>query len=85
MAKRPYTIDPDVARERAAKAGKASQSIDSYIRRLVARAPELTPQQRRDLAALLTPSGSPPRSRRCRCSTSRHVGARSGVRHRRVR
>ena len=47
MARRPYRINPRVARERAAAGGRASQTVDAYITRIVNRAPELTPEQRR--------------------------------------
>jgi hypothetical protein len=46
-------IDPNFTRERARKAGQASHSVDSYIRRLVDAAPKLTPEQRDRLATLL--------------------------------
>jgi hypothetical protein len=58
-SKRPYRINPRVARERAALGGKASQTIDAYITRLVNRAPELTPEQRDRLATLLRSTPSP--------------------------
>ena len=57
MGTRPYTIDPQVAHERARKAGRASHSLDSYIKRIVDRAPELTAEQRDRLASLLRPAG----------------------------
>jgi hypothetical protein len=60
MGTRPYTIDPQVAHERATKAARASHSLDSYIKRIVARAPELTPEQRDRLATLLRPTGHAP-------------------------
>jgi hypothetical protein len=53
MPKRPYRINPRVARERAALGGKASQTLDAYITRIVNRAPELTAEQRDRLALLL--------------------------------
>lgn len=52
-AKKPYRINPRVARERAALGGKASQTVDAYITRIVNRAPELTDAQRDRLALLL--------------------------------
>jgi hypothetical protein len=55
MAKRPYRINPRVARERAAMGGRASHTLDAYITRVVNRAPELTPAQRDRLATLLRP------------------------------
>jgi hypothetical protein len=57
MGKRPYRINPRVARERAALGGKASQTVDAYITRIVNRAPELTEAQRARLAALLQCGG----------------------------
>jgi hypothetical protein len=57
-AKKPYRINPRVARERAALGGKASQTVDAYITRIVNRAPELTDAQRARLAALLNGSSS---------------------------
>jgi hypothetical protein len=62
MGKRPYRINPRVARERAALGGKASQTLDAHITRIVNRAPELTPEQRDRLATLLRPSGRTPDS-----------------------
>jgi hypothetical protein len=56
-AKKPYRINPAVARERAALGGKASQSLDGWISRIVNRAPELTQAQRDRLAALLNGGG----------------------------
>jgi hypothetical protein len=53
MAKRPYTIDPDVAHERALNAGRSRTTVDYYIRKLVDRAPELTTEQRDQLAVIL--------------------------------
>jgi len=40
-------------RKIASRAGKARHSTDAYIRAIVARAPELTPEQRDKLATLL--------------------------------
>ena len=57
MGKRPYRINPRVARERAALGGKASQTVDAYITRIVNRAPELTQAQKDRLSVLLRPSG----------------------------
>jgi hypothetical protein len=57
MGKRPYRINPRVARERAALGGKASQSVDAYITRIVNRAPKLTDAQRARLALLLRGGG----------------------------
>ena len=57
---RPRKIDdPAWRRERARKAGLASQSIDGYIKRLVDHAPELTAEQRDRLAGLLRGTGTP--------------------------
>lgn len=53
MATRPYCIDPDVAHERASKAGRARTTVDYHVRKLVEAAPALTPEQRDRLAALL--------------------------------
>jgi hypothetical protein len=63
MGKKPYRINPRVARERAALGGKASQTVDAYITRIVNRARELTPEQRDRLATLLRPSGRTPDDR----------------------
>jgi hypothetical protein len=43
--------DPEFRRERASKAGRVSHSIDAYIRAIVKRADELTPEH----AAVLRP------------------------------
>lgn len=51
--KRPYNIDPQVARERARAAAHARNSPDSYIRSLERAA--LTDEQKRRLARLLMP------------------------------
>jgi hypothetical protein len=51
--------DPEFRRRRASHAAKASHSIDSYIQRLVDRAPELTDEQKSRLAAILCPSRTP--------------------------
>jgi hypothetical protein len=51
--KKPYRINPRVARERAALGGKASHTVDAYITRIVNRAPELNDAQRARLAALV--------------------------------
>lgn len=39
------TLSPEQRRERARRAGKAAHSLDSYVRQVVDRAPELTPEQ----------------------------------------
>jgi hypothetical protein len=52
--KRPYRIDPAVARERAIKAGRARHTPSTYIR-ILTRA-ELTDDDRAALAALLAAS-----------------------------
>jgi hypothetical protein len=51
--KKPYRINPRVARERAALGGKASHTVDAYITRVVNRSGELTDAQRARLAALV--------------------------------
>ena len=51
--KRPYNIDPEVARERARRGGYARNTPDSHIRSLAA--VTLTVAQKRRLAALLMP------------------------------
>ena len=56
--KRPYSIDPDVARERAVKAGQASHSTDAYITRLINKAQSLTAEQRERLSVLLRPANT---------------------------
>ena len=52
-AKRPYRINPRVARERARLGGIASQTVDAYITRLVNKGPTLTQEQKDRLAVLL--------------------------------
>jgi hypothetical protein len=47
--------DPEFRRERAAKAAGAAHSIDSYVRRIVAHADELTPEHSAILGPLLPP------------------------------
>jgi hypothetical protein len=53
VPKRRYRIDPQVARERARKAGRARNTPDAYIRSLETAA--LTAEQKRRLALLLMP------------------------------
>jgi hypothetical protein len=50
--------DPDWRRERARRAGQAAHSLDHYVRKVVDRAPELTPEQRDKLAAILRPANN---------------------------
>lgn len=51
--------DPEFRRARARKAAAARHSLDTYVKAVVDRAPELTPQQRARLATLLHhPGGS---------------------------
>jgi hypothetical protein len=52
-AKRPYRIDPAVARERASRAARVRNSPDTYISQL--ERAELTDEQKRRIAALLMP------------------------------
>jgi hypothetical protein len=62
---RPYVLKnppaPEVRRERARKAGRASaaarMSVDHYIAKLVEAAPPLTDEQRAKLSVLLAPAG----------------------------
>jgi hypothetical protein len=51
--KRPYRIDPQVARERARKGARASRTPDAYIGQL--ERAELTATHKRRLAVLLMP------------------------------
>ena len=54
----PYTgklADPEFRRQRAARASAAAHTLDTYIQRVVDRAPELTAAQRERLALLLHP------------------------------
>jgi len=50
-------VDPQVAHERAMKAGQARTGTDYHIRKLVDAAPPLTAEQRDRLAALLRSPG----------------------------
>lgn len=50
--------DPEFRKRRARHAAKARTSLDHYVRQVVERAPELTDEQRRRLAALLTGGGA---------------------------
>ena len=51
------TLNREQRIARARTAARAAHSLDSYIKRIVARAPELTAEQRDRLATLLrTPS-----------------------------
>jgi hypothetical protein len=47
--------DPAVRKERAHRGGASRTTVDYYVSKLVDRAPELTPEQRDRLAALLRP------------------------------
>ena len=60
VAKRPYRIDPAVARERASRAARVRNSPDTYIGQL--ERAELTDEQKRRIAALLMPFLSAQRS-----------------------
>ncbi len=54
--------DPQFRHERARKAALARTSLDAHIKAVAARAPELTPAQREQLALLLHPgAGDGPR------------------------
>lgn len=48
--------DPAWRVERARKAAAARHSLDTYVKTIVDRAPELTPEQRARLAVLLAPA-----------------------------
>ncbi|MFF3874677.1 hypothetical protein [Streptomyces sp. NPDC001978] len=54
---RAYTIDPEVAHERARKARAAQLSLDYHVRKVVDRASELTPEQREMLRPAAAPVG----------------------------
>ena len=56
---RPTAADPAYRHARAKKAAERRHSLDTYIKSIVDRAPELTPEQRDRLAILLRPSGTP--------------------------
>jgi hypothetical protein len=53
IAPRPTAADPAYRRARAKKAAQRRHSLDTYIRSIVDRAPELTAEQRDRLAAIL--------------------------------
>jgi hypothetical protein len=55
---RPYRtkLTPEQLSERARKAGQVSQSLDTTIKRIVDRAPELSEAQRARLAAIFAPA-----------------------------
>jgi hypothetical protein len=59
--KRQYTLknppSAEVRRERAKAGARAANSVDSYVRRIVAAASELTPEHMDQLRTLLTPAG----------------------------
>ena len=48
--------NPDYRKRRAKKAAQARHSLSTYVKQVVDRAPELTPEQRDRLAAILRPS-----------------------------
>lgn len=50
--------DPEFRRARASKGGKARSSLDSYVRQVVDRAPELTEEQRAKLALIILRGGA---------------------------
>jgi hypothetical protein len=50
---------PISSTDKARDMAKRRHSLDVYIRSIVDRAPELTPEQRDRLAILLRPSGAP--------------------------
>lgn len=68
-------MTPEQRRERARKAGQAGNNLDAYVRRVVSRAPELTPAQREQLAAILR-SGSAPAGRTSSVQVTADGGAR---------
>lgn len=51
-------MTPEQRVERARRASAAKESLDRYVERVVARAPELTVEQRARLRALLGPYAS---------------------------
>lgn len=55
---RPYrtTLTPEQLSERARKAARARHSLDTYVKTVVDRAPELTEAQRTRLAAIFAPT-----------------------------
>jgi hypothetical protein len=61
--KRPTATNPAYRRARAKKAAQRRHSLDTYIKSIVERAPELTTEQRDRLATLLRPSGRTPDDR----------------------
>jgi len=50
--------DPEFRRRRAVHAAKARTSVDHHVKQIVDRAPELTDQQRSQLAVILRASSS---------------------------
>lgn len=48
--------DPVWRTERARKAAAARHSLDTYVKHVVDRAPELSPEQRARLAAIFAPA-----------------------------
>jgi hypothetical protein len=62
VTEKPSAGDPEYRHKRARKAAAARHSLDTYIRSIVDRAPELTAEQRDRLAAILrTTSRAPDR------------------------
>jgi hypothetical protein len=53
VTEKPSAADPEYRHKRARKAAAARHSVDAYIRSIVARAPELSDEQRSRLAAIL--------------------------------
>lgn len=50
--------DPEWRKARAIKASRAAHSLDTHVRRVVERAPDLSPEQLDRLRAILRPAGS---------------------------
>jgi hypothetical protein len=51
------TLTPEQRTERASKAARARNSLDCYVKQVVDRAPELTPEQVAKLRTILAPAG----------------------------
>lgn len=51
------TLSAEQRRERARKAGQKAQSLETYVKHVVNRAPELTPEQVESLRAIFAPEG----------------------------
>jgi hypothetical protein len=60
---RPTAADPAYRHARAKKAAERRHSLDTYIKSIVDRAPELTAAQRDRLTVLLRPTGRTPDDR----------------------